>query len=86
METLCHHCDLFVGYSASGICISPADQTPEWLADHCWICHRSRDEIQAENDAREFSTPIGLGGRRVPAEPGVDMSRPGDHGIVRRLP
>lgn len=26
---------------------------------------------------------IGLGGRLEPAEPGVDMSRPDDHGILR---
>jgi hypothetical protein len=49
---LCHHCDLFVGYGAAGVCLPPADQTREWLADHCWICHRSRAEIVAENLSR----------------------------------
>jgi hypothetical protein len=28
--------------------------------------------------------PIGLGGRLEPAEPGVDMSRPDDHGMLWR--
>lgn len=43
-------------------------------------------EVTSELDAEPPGFPIGLGGRRVPAEPGVDMSAPDDHGIVRRLP
>lgn len=36
--------------------------------------------------AEAFSEVVNRGGRRVPAEPGVDTSGPNDHGIVRRLP
>lgn len=35
----------------------------------------------------DVATPIGTGmTRTAEAEPGVDMSHPDDHGIVRRLP
>jgi len=78
MGTLCHRCDLFVGYGALGICRPPLNRDREWLADHCWICFRSRMAIQAEND-------VSAAWEHRDAS-GVDTSDPNDHGIVRRLP
>lgn len=46
----------------------------------------STADFDAHRALCEVGTPIGHGGTRVPAEPGVDTSRPDDHGIVRPLP
>lgn len=49
-QLLCRRCDIFVGFAAAGHAMPPAttvtgsDRTA-WLDDHCWLCHRSRDEI-----------------------------------------
>lgn len=47
---LCRRCDIFVGFAATGRVVPPEiDLTGKnrttWLEDHCWMCHRSRDEI-----------------------------------------
>jgi hypothetical protein len=38
---------VFIGFAGAGVARQP-DKDPEWLADHCWICHRSREEITRE--------------------------------------
>ena len=52
MLDLCHHCDLYVGYGASGVFKPPENRDDSWLKDHCWCCGKSRDEIQMENKER----------------------------------
>lgn len=46
-DLLCRLCDVFVGYGAAGVARPPEEHAgdPVWLADHCWVCGRSRDEI-----------------------------------------
>jgi hypothetical protein len=47
MADLCRHCDVFVGFGGAGVVKQPEGKTMEWLASHCWVCRRSRDEIRA---------------------------------------
>lgn len=46
---LCRKCDVFIGYGALGVAKPPDEHADdrEWLWSHCWVCCRSRDEIQA---------------------------------------
>lgn len=78
--------------------VRAASRRPLWWARR-WMGYREPvnqfdlfreqwTDYQIVMDTSELLTPIPKmpGARRVPAEPGVDMSRPDDHGIVRRLP
>lgn len=47
MPDVCKYCDVFVGFGGAGAAMQPEGKTMEWLASHCWVCHRSRDEIRA---------------------------------------
>lgn len=47
MELVCKKCDVFVGYAAMGIAKEPEGKDREWLRDHCWVCGRSREEVEA---------------------------------------
>lgn len=48
MHDLCRLCDMWIGYAGAGVAEPPTDRRddPDWLASHCWICGRSRDEIR----------------------------------------
>jgi hypothetical protein len=52
---LCRRCDVYIGYGGVGVARRPEGKSPEWLAEHCWVCHRSREEI------REGRADDGLG-------------------------
>jgi hypothetical protein len=43
---LCRRCDVFVGFGGAGIARQPEGKSVDWLASHCWVCHRSRDEVR----------------------------------------
>jgi thymidylate synthase ThyX len=47
---LCKKCDVFVGYDAAGVATIPAEHNldPVWCRDHCWVCGRSRAEVEAD--------------------------------------
>lgn len=47
-ELLCRRCDVFVGYGAVGVIRKPAGEDSEWLRNHCWVCGRSRKQIEEE--------------------------------------
>jgi hypothetical protein len=37
---------VYVGYGAVGVAHQPEGRDGAWLASHCWVCHRSREEIR----------------------------------------
>jgi hypothetical protein len=41
--------DVFIGAGAAGVIKPPPEHADDtaWLADHCWVCERSRAEIDA---------------------------------------
>lgn len=45
----CRRDDVFVGFGAAGVITPPPEHETDqaWLAGHCWVCKRSRDEILA---------------------------------------
>lgn len=45
-ELVCKKCDIIVGYGALGVAKIPEGETELWLQNHCWICRRSREEIE----------------------------------------
>lgn len=49
-DDLCKYCDVFVGFGAIGVAEPPEEHKDdrEWLADHCWVCKRSRAEINVD--------------------------------------
>jgi hypothetical protein len=47
MRDLCTRCDVFIGYGALGVARIPEGKPARWLWSHCWVCHRSREEIDA---------------------------------------
>lgn len=54
MTDLCRRCDVFIGWGGAGVVIKPEDRDEAWLSSHCWMCGRSRDEIQqAESEGRK---------------------------------
>jgi flavin-dependent thymidylate synthase len=58
VELLCKKCDVFVGFDADGIARRPEEHKDdkEWLATHCWVCGRSREEIEANPYDRTLTT------------------------------
>lgn len=50
MELLCKRCDVYVGHAGAGVAKPPEDKEGDldWLRDHCWICGRSRAEVEAD--------------------------------------
>jgi thymidylate synthase (FAD) len=63
METLCQKCDVFVGFDAVGVAKVPEEHKGdnEWLMSHCWVCRRSRAEIERDPRGRDEvsdQTPI----------------------------
>ena len=54
-DLLCRKCDVFVGYGGAGV-VMPPDESPEWLASHCWMCKRSADEVAADPTGRKSAT------------------------------
>jgi flavin-dependent thymidylate synthase len=50
MDLLCKKCDVFVGHQAAGVAKVPDEHAHdnEWLANHCWVCGRSRSEIESD--------------------------------------
>jgi thymidylate synthase ThyX len=55
MELLCKKCDVFVGFAADGVARRPEEHKDdkEWLTNHCWVCGRSREEIEANPHDRQ---------------------------------
>lgn len=51
--TYCRPCDVFVGFGGAGVVRVPEDRADdrEWLAGHCWMCKRSKEQIIAEDHA-----------------------------------
>lgn len=45
---LCRRCDMFVGFGAAGVYLPPQGRDVAWLAGHCWVCGRSREEVRAD--------------------------------------
>lgn len=60
-DLLCKKCDVFVGYGAASVVKAPEDKSSEWLRDHCWVCHRSREEVERDprGDGQEPLAPLG---------------------------
>jgi flavin-dependent thymidylate synthase len=53
-DLLCKKCDVYVGFAAEGVVKRrPEGRDHGWLASHCWVCGRSREEIRRENEERE---------------------------------
>lgn len=45
--TYCSYCDVFVGYAGAGVVRPPKDKDEDWLKTHCWMCGKSKEEIEA---------------------------------------
>lgn len=60
MELLCNRCDVFVGYGGAGVVTPPAFATGDvnWLQNHCWMCGRSREEIEAAQAPPIETSPL----------------------------
>lgn len=52
---ICKHCDVGVGYEGAGVARKPEDRVDDetWLREHCWVCGRSRKQIEREQRGRE---------------------------------
>jgi thymidylate synthase (FAD) len=60
-ELLCQGCDVFVGFGAVGVASPPEDKKDdmEWLKDHCWVCRRSREQVESNpRNANQPSTAL----------------------------
>lgn len=84
MSLICRKDDVYVGYAALGVVKEPLDQTTEWKKDHCWVCHRSRDEIIKHQDGVFAAIAEGLpDGVTIALTDGVQT---GGEGVVRPGP
>lgn len=82
MDLLCKKCDVYVGYGAAGIAEKPVGRPPQWLANHCWICGRSVEEVRADPRGDRQEPLESLGSMRCRSEltfdpPEADPPTPG---------
>lgn len=59
-QLLCRRCDVFVGYGAAGVVERPTGtaRDVQWLKSHCWMCERSREEIEQTQTLAPRITPL----------------------------
>lgn len=59
MELLCKKCDVFVGFAADGVVRRPEEHKDDkqWLLNHCWMCGRSAEEVEANPHDLRRSEP-----------------------------
>lgn len=56
-ELLCKRCDVFVGFGAMGVVREPVDIPEAELGDRCWVCKRTRAQVEADPHGREAPAP-----------------------------